>query len=186
MPSFKGQHSYIFIVSLLSLIVLSFYLAKNDGPKDEMRSGVSSLRTRQWATNFSAMAGPPKGYARRVEADPYTCDKNRPCSNGACCGPSGNCGYSPEYCGEGCISNCNATAECGQYAATPGQTCPLKTCCSEHGFCGTTEVSGLIPLDVEYIHEINILLAILQARLSVQLHYRSSATRGVSQELVTE
>ncbi|POS72695.1 chitinase [Diaporthe helianthi] len=68
----------------------------------------------------------------------YTCAPGKPCSNGACCGESGWCGYSPTYCGDGCQSNCDAKAECGEDAATPGQTCPLNVCCSEFGFCGTT------------------------------------------------
>jgi len=70
--------------------------------------------------------------------DGYTCGPGSSCSNGACCGESGWCGYGPTYCGDGCQSNCNATADCGQYAATPGKTCPLNVCCSEYGFCGTT------------------------------------------------
>jgi hypothetical protein len=45
----------------------------------------------------------------------------------------------PTYCGSGCSSNCEATAACGRYAAKPGTTCPLNTCCSKHGFCGTSE-----------------------------------------------
>ncbi|KAF3196307.1 hypothetical protein TWF106_005016 [Orbilia oligospora] len=53
----------------------------------------------------------------------YSCGPGRPCHNGACCGPS---------------SNCDAKAECGQYAEPPGKTCPLNVCCSQHGFCGTT------------------------------------------------
>ncbi|CAJ2504125.1 Uu.00g115190.m01.CDS01 [Anthostomella pinea] len=69
----------------------------------------------------------------------YTCSVNRPCSNGACCGESGNSGYGSVYCGAGCTSNCNATAECGQIAAVAGIECPLNTCCSEFGFCGTTD-----------------------------------------------
>lgn len=83
----------------------------------------------------------------------YTCAPGRKCTNGACCGASGNCGYGqfvtilsmlqltdsqgPTYCGTGCTFNCNATAECGQYAAKPGQKCPLNTCCSQYGFCRT-------------------------------------------------
>ncbi|KAF2009039.1 glycoside hydrolase family 18 protein [Aaosphaeria arxii CBS 175.79] len=45
------------------------------------------------------------------------------------CGPGslGNCGYGPLYCGDGCSSNCDAAAECGQHAKTPGKTCPLNT-----------------------------------------------------------
>ncbi|PVI08690.1 glycoside hydrolase family 18 protein [Periconia macrospinosa] len=48
--------------------------------------------------------------------DDYTCAPGRPCKNGACCGES----------------------ECGKFAKKPGTECPLKTCCSKHGFCGTT------------------------------------------------
>ena len=44
----------------------------------------------------------------------------------------------PDFCGATCISNCDAHAECGIFAETPGKTCPLNTCCSEFGFCGTT------------------------------------------------
>lgn len=44
----------------------------------------------------------------------------------------------PDFCGTGCISNCNAKAECGRYANPPGKTCVLNVCCSEHGFCGST------------------------------------------------
>lgn len=68
----------------------------------------------------------------------YTCSRNQPCPNGACCGVSGWCGYGPTYCGKGCQSNCNAKAECGKFAPNAGQTCPLNVCCSEFGFCGTT------------------------------------------------
>ncbi|KAI0123659.1 hypothetical protein BJ170DRAFT_659563 [Xylariales sp. AK1849] len=68
----------------------------------------------------------------------FTCGPDKECSNGACCGESGWCGYSPTYCGDGCVSNCDAEAECGQYAKVPGTTCPLNVCCSEFGFCGTT------------------------------------------------
>ncbi|KAJ4244051.1 hypothetical protein NW762_014664 [Fusarium torreyae] len=73
------------------------------------------------------------------QTDPeFTCSKTRKCSNGACCGKDGWCGFGPTYCGKGCQSNCDAYAECGQYAKTKGQTCPLNVCCSEFGFCGTT------------------------------------------------
>ncbi|CAG8092001.1 unnamed protein product [Penicillium salamii] len=70
--------------------------------------------------------------------DDYSCSKDKPCVNGACCGVGGYCGYNSTYCGDGCLSNCNATAECGEYASTPGAGCPLNVCCSEFGFCGTT------------------------------------------------
>lgn len=54
-----------------------------------------------------------------------TCGVGRPCSNGACCGQSGFCGFGPTYCGSGCSSNCGAKAPCGQYAAAGQQECPL-------------------------------------------------------------
>ncbi|EGE82986.2 bacteriodes thetaiotaomicron symbiotic chitinase [Blastomyces dermatitidis ER-3] len=51
----------------------------------------------------------------------------------------GYCGYGPDYCGEGCVSNCDAGAECGEFAKPVNKTCPLNTCCSQYGFCGITE-----------------------------------------------
>lgn len=59
--------------------------------------------------------------------DDHTCSASRPCTNGACCGASGFCGYGPTYCGDGCMSNCDARAECGKYASTPNTKCPLNT-----------------------------------------------------------
>ena len=72
--------------------------------------------------------------ASLVRRDDYSCGPMKPCSNGACCGGSGYCGYGPTYCGPGCVSNCDATAECGRYAEVPGTECPLNTCCSQYGF----------------------------------------------------
>lgn len=62
-----------------------------------------------------------------------TCNSNTPCANGACCGSNNLCGYSPTECGTGCTSNCNATAECGQYGTPGQQNCPLDVCCSQFG-----------------------------------------------------
>lgn len=76
----------------------------------------------------------------------YSCSASNPCSNGACCGATGICGYGPTYCGKGCISQCDAKAECGKYAETPGKTCPLNTCCSEFGFVSGASVS----MEIEY------------------------------------
>lgn len=72
-----------------------------------------------------------------VRRDDFSCSADKPCKNGACCGKSGFCGYDPVYCGDGCVSNCEAAAECGQFATTPGKQCPLNTCCSEFGFVST-------------------------------------------------
>lgn len=63
-----------------------------------------------------------------------TCAPGTPCSNGACCSKSGFCGYSPDFCGTAnCISNCDAKAQCGQYAVAGKQKCPLNVCCSQYG-----------------------------------------------------
>ncbi|KAL2869898.1 glycosyl hydrolases family 18-domain-containing protein [Aspergillus lucknowensis] len=78
-------------------------------------------------------------------SDEYSCDEDKPCENGACCGKSGFCGFGETYCGttgespnDACWSNCDAHAECGKDAKEPGTKCPLNVCCSEFGFCGTT------------------------------------------------
>ncbi|OJJ36372.1 hypothetical protein ASPWEDRAFT_108842 [Aspergillus wentii DTO 134E9] len=75
----------------------------------------------------------------------YVCNSTSPCVNGACCGvkpgeASGLCGYDPDdQCSKAnCVSNCDAKAECGKWAATAGAKCPLNVCCSSYGFCGTT------------------------------------------------
>ncbi|KAI1852652.1 hypothetical protein JX266_002193 [Neoarthrinium moseri] len=115
-------------------MILGFYF-KDDG--ESQPQNLAPLRIRQWAP--AADSNVTAGHLSSRADDPYTCGPDRPCSNGACCGPSGNCGYAPAYCGTGCLSNCDANAPCGQYAKVPGTTCPLNACCSEHGFCGTTE-----------------------------------------------
>lgn len=88
-----------------------------------------------------------------IAYDSYSCGPGKPCSNGACCGSSGYCGYGPIYCGNGCVSNCDAVAECGQYAKIAGQTCPLNTCCSHYGFVSQDH----LPTDIytAYIRNIN-------------------------------
>ncbi|KAJ2985874.1 hypothetical protein NUW58_g5301 [Xylaria curta] len=82
---------------------------------------------------------------RQEAPDDYTCGEGRPCRNGACCPKdTGVCNYGPKACGTNdispndvCWSNCDAKAECGRYAKTPGKKCPLNVCCSQFGFCGT-------------------------------------------------
>ncbi|KAJ6534397.1 hypothetical protein B0H19DRAFT_442211 [Mycena capillaripes] len=69
-----------------------------------------------------------------------SCTPDIPCSNGACCdGASGFCGFGPKFCGSDvCTSNCDALAECGEFAPPDSISCPLNVCCSQFGFCGTT------------------------------------------------
>ncbi|EEU37423.1 uncharacterized protein NECHADRAFT_51570 [Fusarium vanettenii 77-13-4] len=73
------------------------------------------------------------------------CTKDKECKLG-CCGPldeqgNGVCGLGPRFCGEGCTSTCHYKSECdpgwGQEWSNATE-CPLKVCCSEFGFCGTT------------------------------------------------
>lgn len=83
-----------------------------------------------------------KRYHMHKRADPLpegTCAPGTPCVNGACCSNTGICGFSPKECGaDVCISNCKATAPCGQYAKEGEKNCPLNVCCSFFGFCGST------------------------------------------------
>ncbi|KAH8895714.1 hypothetical protein GQ53DRAFT_853840 [Thozetella sp. PMI_491] len=102
----------------------------------------AKIRTQETQKQCRAGSGPKS----KRQSDDFSCDQNRPCSNHACCGKNGFCGYGPDYCGttktspnDKCWSNCDATAECGQYAATANATCPLSVCCSQYGFCGTTD-----------------------------------------------
>jgi chitinase len=81
----------------------------------------------------------PSNWSLHRRAEDYSCSKDNPCPNSACCGSEGYCGYGPTYCGDGCQANCDANAECGEFAKTPGLRCPLNVCCSEFGFCGTTQ-----------------------------------------------
>lgn len=155
----KGQLSaFTSRLCILLAAILLGYLFSTEGIEPRWRPSRASLQlhSRQLAVpaEDAALVSPAAGRDAsasqavspvtplqiRQADDPYTCGPGRPCSNGACCGPTGNCGYAPAYCGAGCTSNCNAKAQCGQYAENPGQTCQLNACCSEHGFCGTTRV----------------------------------------------
>ena len=82
--------------------------------------------------------------ATLLPRDTYQCSASKPCSNGACCGKSGYCGYGPTYCGSGCVSDCNAVAECGQYAKIANTQCPLNTCCSEFGFVSPSTLDSIL------------------------------------------
>ncbi|KAF9559713.1 hypothetical protein CPC08DRAFT_505392 [Agrocybe pediades] len=84
-------------------------------------------------------------FAQNITLPVGLCTADIPCSNGACCNSvSGFCGFGPAFCtpvaqGGPCTSHCDALAECGPFAAASNRTCPLNVCCSQFGFCGTTE-----------------------------------------------
>lgn len=78
-----------------------------------------------------------------------TCDSETPCKSG-CCNDFGNCGFGDKFCAPSvCVGSCNATAECGTFAAEPGKKCPLNVCCSQYGYCGTTEEFCKVTSDPE-------------------------------------
>ncbi|PKY00152.1 chitinase [Aspergillus campestris IBT 28561] len=82
-----------------------------------------------------------------LAGDPdYGCTADKPCKVG-CCGSvdkttgKGVCGLGPDFCGKGCISNCDRKSECDPGWGTDwsdSAKCPLNVCCSKFGFCGTT------------------------------------------------
>lgn len=67
------------------------------------------------------------------------CDDG-PCIDGSCCSKDHICGYGPDYCGAGnCLSQCNATAMCGEYSENAEMPCGMKLCCSGMGWCGVSD-----------------------------------------------
>ena len=67
------------------------------------------------------------------------CSAGSPCVDGSCCSKDGKCGYGPDYCGSGCLSNCTSTAMCGRYSLDSAVPCALQLCCSYYGWCGTEQ-----------------------------------------------
>ena len=72
--------------------------------------------------------------------DALRCDDG-PCIDGSCCSKDKICGFGPDYCGNGCRSNCTASAMCGEYSENGEMPCGMKLCCSAMGWCG---VSGFV------------------------------------------
>ncbi|CAL3967877.1 unnamed protein product [Diplocarpon coronariae] len=88
------------------------------------------------------------------------CDPNSKAYVGGCCSQYGWCGNSADYCGTGCISGCSqpptpspvsntaprGDGQCG--AKYGGATCDSMGayggCCSQYGFCGTTDGHCLV------------------------------------------
>ncbi|KAK4675336.1 hypothetical protein QC764_0076990 [Podospora pseudoanserina] len=78
-----------------------------------------------------------EGLSKRRDGPLYCHDG--PCIDNSCCGPDNVCGFGPDFCGEGCRSNCNATAMCGEHSEFAEMPCGMKLCCSASGWCGSTE-----------------------------------------------
>ncbi|KAK6950778.1 hypothetical protein Daesc_007303 [Daldinia eschscholtzii] len=139
MSSTRKLWTWVTILSVLSLPIFNSYLWQFYN-YDSPQQSSTPVKTRSYpVTNGfddepSLLSINTSSLARRED---YSCGPGRPCANGACCGGGGFCGYGPTYCGDGCVSNCNAHAECGKDSEPPNKICPLNTCCSEFGFCGT-------------------------------------------------
>jgi Chitin recognition protein len=76
------------------------------------------------------------------------------CANNLCCSQYGYCGTTKKYCGKGCQSQCSGNSaslssddnsaslrssvrRCGSQGG--GAVCPNNMCCSQYGYCGTTQ-----------------------------------------------
>ncbi|KAK8050311.1 chitinase A1, partial [Apiospora phragmitis] len=109
-----------------------------------LNTSISIMRSRNFISRFSVLGLVVFfGLCWSQNAPPAaggTCSDSVPCQSG-CCNSNNACGFGPKYCSfdAGCKSNCNATAECGQYAAEAPGDCPINVCCSQWGFCGVTE-----------------------------------------------
>ncbi|KAK4120516.1 hypothetical protein N657DRAFT_625063 [Parathielavia appendiculata] len=68
---------------------------------------------------------------------PLRCNDG-PCIDGSCCSKDHICGFGPDFCGAGCLSQCNAKAMCGEHSENGEIPCGLKLCCSAMGWCGIT------------------------------------------------
>lgn len=62
------------------------------------------------------------------QEDLSKCSATKACYQG-CCSKDGNCGFGPDFCGDGCQGNCDAQAECGKYAPDGKHDCPINVCC---------------------------------------------------------
>lgn len=128
----SSTRSVLFVVLLI--ICIHFWPDHDSESPSTIHLAPRGVEVKNFAEDIDVRSN-----ATLLPRDTFQCSQSKPCSNGACCGGSGYCGYGPTYCGSGCVSNCGAVAECGKYAKISGQQCPLNTCCSQFGFCGTTE-----------------------------------------------
>lgn len=75
----------------------------------------------------------PSAMAQGLGEPGGTCSDSVACYQG-CCSKDNQCGFTEDHCGEGCKHNCNATAECGQFAAPGTPDCPINVCCRQVPF----------------------------------------------------
>lgn len=92
-----------------------------------------------------------------------------------CCSKDGNCGFGPDFCGDGCQGNCDAQAECGKYAPDGKHDCPINVCCR---FVATNGCSVI----AAHPHPVNTVIAEPQT-LSVAMAVKQTAKVEVAVRL---
>lgn len=154
MSLFDLGKSRVSLGLLAILVAFSLYIVGHDGGHYTPRQKHGrSLSVDYYLHDFTSAGSNNSSIFPRQSGD-GTCAPGRPCVNGACCSTSGFCGYGKllwlsagsdlavhdvyiikrveltsigsEFCGDSCISNCDAIAECGQFAVPSGKTCPLN------------------------------------------------------------
>ncbi|KAL4867386.1 glycoside hydrolase superfamily [Aspergillus spectabilis] len=87
------------------------------------------------------------------------------------------------------MSTCDAVAECGEYAATPGTACPLNVCCSKHGSCGGQSTRDIYIGYYESWNRNRPCDVILPERINVQpwtnLYYSFALINGADSTITT-
>lgn len=144
----SGKFFAGWLAAVLGTVYVAVFLLSHDHYSDASSGTSRILKARTSlpiddGVSLSLNDSPVSGNLSRRQDD-FSCGPGRPCSNSACCGKDGFCGYGieihpdahrstltnsligPTYCGDGCTSNCNAHAECGKDSNPPGKTCPLN------------------------------------------------------------
>lgn len=82
---------------VLILFTVLFLLSHDKSPKSEVtHSNDNILVSRGFAGSLDNAVASNATSGIHIAED-YTCTPTRPCSNGACCGASGNCGFGEQY-----------------------------------------------------------------------------------------
>lgn len=113
--------------------------------------------------------------------DALRCDDG-PCVDGSCCSKDRICGFGPDFCGDGCRSQCDATAMCGEFSENGEMPCGMKLCCSAMGWCGVSATcNGKYPRRqmTDAFHPLDHRLLLPQRRPSAWLAALPSRLRRV-------
>ena len=67
------------------------------------------------------------------------CSATQLCDGGACCSQYGYCGTTADFCGSGCLSQCDGEIDDDSGVdCSATKMCPGGACCSQYNYCGTT------------------------------------------------